>query len=115
MNTIKNQALSLQGKIGKLQRAIRKQTRPLQKRIRSIGTELSRMLHADLKARGLVLFDSSNSPGNICVGTRNDMRRFEERGGGTTFEVTGPIRVGKERYEIRIDGEWLPFRTPAGW
>lgn len=115
MRNIKNQATSVQASITRLQRAIRKQTRPLQKRIRSLGMELSRMLHADLKARGLLLFDCSNSPGNVCLGTRADMRRCEDAGGGVAFEVTGPIRQSKDGYEIRLNGQWHGFRTPTGW
>lgn len=115
MRNIKNQATSVQARITRLQRAIRKQTRPLQKRIRTLGTELSQMLHADLKARGLLLFDCTNSPGNVCVGTRADMQQCEDMGGGVAFEVTGPIRQTKDGYEIRLHGEWHRFRTPAGW
>lgn len=114
-HNLKTRAQSTQAHIERLQRAIRKQTRPLQKRIRSLGAELSRALHADLQARGLVLFDCTKSPGNVCLGTRADMKWCEEDGGGVACELSGPIRRGKDGYQIRIDGRWHNFQTPTGW
>lgn len=106
---------SLQAKVLKLQRAARKQLRPLQKRIRSLGTELTRFLQADLKSRGLVLFEDGNCPGSIWVSDEQGLERCRE-GGGVPYIVSGPMRKTGNRYQIRIDGQWTGIiDPPAGW
>lgn len=107
--------LSLQNKVRKLQRAIRKQVRPLQKRIRSLGTELTRLLQADLDARGLFLYEDANCPDNIWVGSDDSLERVREHG-GVPHKVRGPMRKTDRGYQVRLDGRWLGIISPPkGW
>ncbi len=113
--TTKHKVDSLQNKVRKLQRAIRKQARPLQKRIRSLGSELTRLLQADLKARGLLLYEDCNCPDNIWVGTAKSMEQCREDG-GVPYEVSGPMRQTERGYQVRVGGAWLGIISPPqGW